>query len=190
MQIVKSFVAALGIITVCGMTSAQAAIIYTATFSGHLTTDSTQTITGSGLFTVNGETGIGNEAFPALTNASYVGPEVLSALTINIDGFNFTLPDAANSAAIFYTQNGNPAGLDYYGNLYNGPPGRSTFLANLSVQTDTFNLADDRNAPGISYTGSVTFARAAAVPEPITLAVFGTGLAGVVVIRRRKTKKA
>jgi hypothetical protein len=132
-KLLGSFLVLLSMIAVAASPSAQAAV-FTATLDGHLTNDITQTITGFGSFTVNG-----NEAFPALTNAAYVGPEVLSALNINIGGFNFTLADAANSAAIFYTLDGNPVGLDYYGNLCNGPPGRTSIIANLSVQYDTFS---------------------------------------------------
>ncbi len=126
-------------------------------------------------------------------------PQVLNAAgaTLVIHAPSGSLADAANSSAYAYL------------NVVTGEEaGPANFIFNTCTQTDAFAIGEAcplgrvdfsfnggaHNNPGsetfpITGTGSLTTFAVTEVPEPLTVSLFGAGLIGVYMARRRKLQK-
>lgn len=84
---------------------------------------------------------------------------------------------SATIGAVAYSQNGGPTGVAYIDPYFYLTP--AEVAEGYSLEFSQFV----GNTPPASVSGST-------VPEPVTLSLFGTGLAGAVAMRRRKKKTA
>jgi hypothetical protein len=132
---------------------------------------------GSGFFTIN-------TPFPATVPSedSYTpggSPYDLLALSFTIDGNTFTLNDKnPSSTPSVVSLNGSFFDIIYSGTL----PGGLSLMVN-----DPFYVFDDLNDSGVDTTGTFTAALApSAVPEPMSIILFGTVLVGLTVFLRKR----
>jgi hypothetical protein len=106
--------------------------------------------------------GTGGAASASIANATYVVD--FAAFTGGAGSYSITLMDFASDAA---------------------------GLTNATFQTASFSYLNDGNisSPSITWddpTDTMTLSFIVAVPEPSTLALFGTGLLGVVLVSRHR----
>lgn len=132
-------------------------------------------LSGSGTLTI---------AFTNPTNGTYAN----GTFSLNQSGgdntpygtFNIAIDDSA----------GNGSGNAYYGELKftltrTGGLSTDDFVANSSGAYFSADLTDGSNTGAQAWKG-----RTHRAPEPLTLSLFGAGLAGIAAVRRRKAKAA
>jgi len=132
-------------------------------------------------------------------NASLVGSFATDATTLQLTAYDIDVVggpygtgsgyDFSNLIANFVLYNG-PVdyGVSNYGDGFIVWDFVSPLAADVS--TDNISFAEFYCQACNGYTITGTSGEAIQTPEPITLSLFGTGLAGVVAIRRRKKKSA
>jgi hypothetical protein len=159
----------------CAPAAASAAPV-TETYDLVLTNQSGDVAGGTGSFTVDGT--VSQNGLEEFKGSS------LSSLSFTIDGATFTLAEDAN--AFIELLDGKLYAIEYYGTEKNN-------TLSLSIAGTEYSYADTGVVPFQTSDGVITAelapataAAPAAVPEPTTLAIFGAGLAGLGLTRRRK----
>ena len=140
--------------------------------------DDTMAITGTAASVtgnLDGGTGIDTLIFDlTLAGTINYGDEILNFENILVLSGTVTLTDV------------------YVGANTNVDGGTPRFLGDQSSNQDFLNLVSDARVHGhtAGYTYDGTYTTLSQVPEPATLALFGTGLLGLATLRRRQTPAA
>jgi hypothetical protein len=117
-----------------------------------------------------------------------LGQYFTSFTTTALDGYGPFSVTTANLASYSYIQTGS-AGQFYNLSLVE----TGTNVITLDLYTNTWQIHAANNSTldsGSSTIVGPTLAAPAAIPEPVTLSLFGAGLAGAIGMRRRKAKRS
>ncbi|HEY2009092.1 MAG TPA: PEP-CTERM sorting domain-containing protein [Rhizomicrobium sp.] len=161
---------------------------------------------GTGSLTLSGVTFTGNDQMyvidPTFYGSSYPGGDFLTSDYASPDVITATLPSVTavgfnlgglfdNSLAInaftILLSDGSSFTVDVPGNesIQDGTLGFFGVTSSTPLTSIRISLPD---SPAYNAIDNFEFASPSAVPEPLTLSLFGAGLAGAIAMRRRKAK--
>ena len=154
---------------------AKADVIYTLAFDS-----SSNVLVGTGTLDLNV-----NSVSQAYNLNENLGNVLASITTTSLDGYSPFDITTANLASYSYISTGSIGQIYSLTAVETGP----TNSIVLDLYTNSFQIHGVNNSTVASGSFTATGPSLAAVPEPLTLSIFGAGLAGAVAMRRRKKAK-